>query len=135
MLGRSFALVIAAVGGVLILLGGVAAFLLSAARSPGAGLAAGLQGAFLALAITLLLGFLVLLTARPRLFWWSGRRLFNAIVLAVLGLLTWVFVGGFVLTAIGAVLTIVGGIALPIEGLVSGLLGGSRRLFHRRRLW
>lgn len=135
MLGRSVALILGALGGVLILIGGFVAFLLSLGASGLTGGSAAGHGSWLLLAGTLILGFLVLLTCRPRLFWWPGRRLFNAVILVVLGLVTWVAFGGFAVTAIGALLTVAAGVVLPLEGLLTGTLREAGRLVHRRRLW
>src|SRR5215469_16007685 len=107
---RSVAVVLGTVGGLLVLLGGSIKFWLTWLSAP----SLSLDGLGLGLLATLLLGLFILFTARPRWWWWPGRRFFNALVLVVLGALAWWVSDGFVLTALGAVLTIVAGLILPI---------------------
>lgn len=131
MTGRSVAVVIGFLGGLLVLLGGLVRFVLALAGGVGSSSAATLGGPLLGACGILLLGLLILFTARPRFWWWPGRRLFNGILLIAFGALAWIFAGGSLLVLFGSVLTLVAGVILPLEGYVMSAFG-LNRLFRRR---
>lgn len=120
-------------GGVCVLLGGLLAFLTAALGAVGSRSLGLLAGPVFTLVAAAVLGFLILFTCRPRLLWWPGRRLFNGVLLIVWGLLAYLFAAASLLGTIGAVLAIVAGVVLPLEGFASGFFG--RRHLLRRRWW
>lgn len=127
----SLATTVSLVGGVCIALGGLVEFFRTFVAGVHASTLGGVFPAALALTGTLTIGFFVLLTSRPRIIWWPGRRTFNGLLLVLLGILAWVFSGGFILTEVGALLAILGGVLLPFEGLFVGMFGGWRRWLRR----
>lgn len=126
MAGRGFASLIGLVGGLLIVGGALITLLgrLSSGAVGGVG-TSGLLVPFIVLA----LGFGVLVVARPRLFWWPGRRTFNALLLVGLGLVVWALSSANLLAVIGAFLSILAGIVLVVEGFFPRSLG-LRRWFR-----
>lgn len=128
---RSLATYVALVGGIIVVVGSLVRFFSALASDIATSAAPALLPAALVLLASLTVSFFILLTSRPRLFWWPGRRWFSAIILVVLGILAFVFSAGFVLTEIGAVLAIVGGVLLPVEGLFVGPFGGRRPWLRR----
>lgn len=132
MLGRSVATTIGFIGGILVLLGGLLAFLMGVIRGAAVSGFGPIAGALGALLVAAIFGFLIVFTSRPRFLWWPGRRLFNGVLLVVLGVLTWFLVGGSVLVEVGAILAILAGILLPFEGLIGRPFRSGRRIFHRR---
>jgi hypothetical protein len=130
MFGRSVSSLIAFVGGALVLLGAMVAFLLSLVNSPTSG--AALVESTLALLIALVLGVLVFVVARPRLFWWGTGRMVSGFLLLILGALVWFLYGSQILVVVGAVLVLIAGALLLIQGIAFGTLSFGRRLFRRR---
>lgn len=128
MVGRNLATTLGSIGGYVVLLGGILTFAAAWVRAP----TLSLGGPWFPFLATSILALLILFTSRPRLMWWQGRRLFNAFILVVLGALTWLLFGGSVVTTIGAIVTVVAGILLPIEGDILNVLG-LRRPWYRRR--
>lgn len=127
-LGRNLATTLGSIGGYVVLLGGILTFVSAWLRAPTLFLA----GPWFPFLATAILALLILFTSRPRLVWWQGRRLFNAFILVVLGALVWLLFGGSIVTTIGAIVTIIAGIILPIEGGLFSALG-LRRPWYRRR--
>lgn len=132
MAGRSIALFLGFLGGLTILVGALVGFLLPLGTHWATGGTVGLALRLISLFVGGILGLLVLFTSRPRIFWWPGRRLFNGLVLVVLGAMTWVLLGGTLLTTAGAILTVLAGFLLPLEGFF-GRGWGHRRSWFRRR--
>lgn len=133
MAGRSIATVIGSLGGYLVLLGAVVTLVLSWVHSPTLSLA----GPWIPFLATALVALLILFTSRPRLIWWQSRRLFNALVLLVLGVLAWLLSEGSLIVDVGAILVVLAGIVLPVEGELLRALGIRRpwyqRLFKSRK--
>lgn len=127
MAGRSVATIIGSIGGYLILLGAVVTFVLTWVYSPTLSIA----GPWIPFFASALVALFILFTTRPRLIWWQGRRLFNAVVLLVLGVLAWLLSGGSVIAEVGAILVILAAIVLPVEGELLRALG-LRRPWYRR---
>lgn len=130
---RSVATILGTLGGLAILVGGLLQFVLRWSVSAGSPSAGALVSGLLALLLAGVLGFFVLISCRPRLWWWPGRRLFNAVWLIVLGAVAWILLGGSLLTNVGALLTIVAGVVLPFEHLVGRGLGIQGGWLRRRR--
>lgn len=132
MVGRSFAVVVGFLGGLAVLLGGFLSFLSVLARVPLSSVTWVSFSVALTFLGTVVVGFLILLTSRPRFWWWPGRRLFNGIWLIALGVLAWILAGGFIVSLAGAVLTVIAGVMLPLEGAVFSAFNWRRRWFRRR---
>ena len=118
MVQRSLVTVLAALGAVLIVLGGILGFLLSLGNGGfgerfGSDLGAATYGA-----IAVILGLLILLFSGYTQYRGPHRSLTGGIVLIVLGVIGWSIVGGWVLVAIGSVLTLLAGLILTIEALL-----------------
>ncbi len=131
MAARGLAMILGLIGGLLVSIGGLVSLLSASVRSLSGSTTGFLSGPVVSFLVAFVLGLLILWASRPRWWWWPGRRLFNGVLLVVLGVLAWVFAGGSVLTVIGALLTIVAGVVLPLEGFV-GAVFGRGRLFRRR---
>jgi hypothetical protein len=129
MAGRGYASLIGLVGGLLIVVGGLIA-LLGRLAGPAAGSIGAAAGSVVFPLIVFVLGFVVLVVARPRLFWWPGRRTFNALLLIGLGILSWIFAGSSLLVVLGAILAMVAGVVLVVEGFYPRSFS-ARRWFHR----
>ncbi|HEV2316877.1 MAG TPA: hypothetical protein VGV89_04805 [Thermoplasmata archaeon] len=132
MFGRSLATVLGLIGGILVILGGVVEFLMAVAGGFSGGSFAQVWGVLVPMLLAGTLGLFILLSSRPRIWWWPGRRMFNSIVLIFLGVLAWVLIAGSVLVEFGAVFAILAGVVLPLEGLVAGAFGRGSWLFRRR---
>ncbi len=131
MFRRGISSLLGFLGGILVLVGGLVAFVLAAVREVGTRSFGLLAGPLLGLLVAAVLGFLIVFTCRPRLLWWPGRRLFNGILLIVWGVLAYLFAAASLLGVVGAVLAVLAGVILPFEGLASGFFG-RRHLFPRR---
>lgn len=127
MAGRGVASLIGLVGGLLIVVGGLVALL---GQLSGGISATGAVAGLLAPLAVFIVGFVVLVVARPRLFWWPGRRTFNALILIGLGVLTWILSNASLLVVVGAVLAMIAGVALVLEGFIPRQWG-IRRWFQR----
>ena len=126
---RSWAAVVGLFGGILVFTGGLIRFLSSVSGLLSSPNASELFSAFLPFVVTAALGLVVLWVCRPRLWWWPGRRLWNAVLL--IGLLIWFVSSLSIVTLVGIVLVIVAGFLLLLEGLVFAHLR-PRGLFRRR---
>lgn len=131
MTNRSVALVLGFMGGLLILLGGLLRLLGELPQAVSAPMAMRLLSTLSFVLATVVLGVIVLWVCRPRVWWWPGRRLLNGILLVVMGAVTWLLLGGELLTVLGAVLAVLAGLLLPLEGLVSGGWRPRRSLARR----
>ena len=115
---RSLVTVLAALGGVLVILGGILGFLLSFA--PG-GLGARFGGELDALvlgALAVVFGFVILVYSGYTHLRGSERSLTGGVVLVILGVVTWVVVGEWVLVAVGSFLTVMAGFVLVAQLLL-----------------
>jgi hypothetical protein len=118
MVQRSLVNVLAALGGILIILGGVFGFLLSLG-SDGFGDRFGSDsGAAVSGFIAVVLGLLVLLFSGYTQYRGSATSLTSGVILIVLGAVGWAVVGGWVLVVIGSLLAVLAGLILAVEALL-----------------
>jgi len=125
MVQRSLVTVLAALGALLIVLGGIFGFLLSLGRGMYGGPFMGDSGALVYGFIAVVLGLLILVFSGYTHFQGVQSSLTGGIVLIVLGAVTWVVVGGWILVAVGALLAILAGIVLAAEVLAGQSRGHS----------
>ncbi|MCI4324038.1 MAG: hypothetical protein L3K03_08540 [Thermoplasmata archaeon] len=112
---RSLVTVLAALGGILVILGGILGFLLSIGPN---GYGPRFDGAVDALVLGLLaivFGVLILVYSGYTHYQGVDRSVTGGLILVVLGIVTWVVVGGWVLIAAGSFLTVVAGLALMFQ--------------------
>jgi hypothetical protein len=117
MVQRSLVTVLAALGALLIILGGIVGFLLSLGRGMYGGPFLASSGAFVYGVIAVVLGLLILVFSGYTHYQGVGNALTGGLVLIVLGIVTWAVVGGWILVALGAFLAILAGIVLIVEVL------------------
>jgi hypothetical protein len=122
MVQRSVVTVLAALGGILVILGGILGFLLSIGSDDFGGRFGMDSGALVYGIIAVVVGMLILLFSGYTHYRGADRTLVGGIVLIVLGAVGWAVVGGWVLVAIGSVLAVLAGLLLCAEIL----LGESR---------
>lgn len=114
------------VGGALLLLSGVVAFLLGLGPR-----GEGLLSAVAAGLVPVVVGLLVILISRPGFWWWRSRVAVNALLLLVLGVVAWVLGAEALLTEVGALLTVIAG-ALLLVSVVFASPSAWRRRSARR---
>jgi hypothetical protein len=117
MVQRSLVTVLAALGGILVILGGILGFLLSLGpRGFGPAYYGPVYaGVFGALAV--ILGAIILVYSGFTHLRGAERNLTGGVVLVVLGVVTWIVVGYWVLVAVGSFLAVVAGLVLLAEVL------------------
>jgi len=116
---RSLVTILAAVGGVLVILGGLIGFLLSLNPE---GFGPRLEGAFGALlmgAVAVILGLIILAFSGYTHYRGVDRNVTGGLVLFVLGVVTWVVVGDWALVALGSFLTVLAGIVLVAQVMLA----------------
>jgi hypothetical protein len=117
MVQRSLVTVLAALGGILVILGGILGFLLSFAPRVGPRFDGSLSAAIFGL-LAILFGVIILVYSGFTHLRGAERNLTGGVVLVVLGVVTWVVVGGWVLVAAGSFLAIVAGLVLLAQILL-----------------
>ncbi|MCI4331078.1 MAG: hypothetical protein L3K19_04445 [Thermoplasmata archaeon] len=118
MVQRSLVAVLAALGAILIILGGILGFLLSFGPGRFGGRFGSDGGAFVYGIVAVVLGLIILLCSGYTHYRGVNSSLVGGIVLIVLGAVTWAVVGDWVLVAIGAVLVVLAGLVLAAEVLL-----------------
>jgi hypothetical protein len=117
MVQRSLVTVLAALGALLIVLGGIFGFLLSLGRGMYGGPFMGSSGAFAYGFIAVVLGLVILVFSGYTHFQGATSPLTGGLILIVLGAITWAVVGGWLLVAVGSLLAILAGIILTANSL------------------
>ncbi|MFY9717980.1 MAG: hypothetical protein WAK40_08660 [Thermoplasmata archaeon] len=107
----------AALGGILVILGGILGFLLSFGPRYGPRLYGSVDAAVFGV-LAIIFGVIILVYSGITHYQGADRSLTGGIVLVVLGVITWVVVGNWVLVAAGSFLTIVAGIVLLAQVLI-----------------
>jgi hypothetical protein len=123
MVQRSIVTVLAGLGGVLVILGGILGFLLSIGPSGYGPRYDGTVGALALGLIAIVLGFLILVFSGFTHYQGVDRSVTGGLVLLILGIVTWVIVGGWILIAVGSFLTVVAGLVLVLEVLLAAPRG------------
>ncbi len=119
MVQRSVVSVLATLGGILVVLGGILGFLLS--LGPG-GFGPRLDGAASSLVlgtVAVVLGLIILFYSGFTHIQGIARGATGGILLIVLGVVAWVTVGGWILVALGSFLTVLAGLVLLLEVVIS----------------
>jgi hypothetical protein len=116
---RSLVTLLAALGGILVILGGILGALLSGAPYRYQMPFYGMWSAVVLGILAIIFGLIILAYSGATHFSGVGRNLSGAVILIVLGVVTWVVVGAWLLVSIGAFLTIVAGILILGELLLS----------------
>ena len=119
MVRRSLVTLLAALGGILVILGGLVGFLLSLGPE---GSGPGFEGAFGALVmgvVAVALGLVILVFSGYTHFRGVDRNLTGGLILFVLGVVTWVAVGDWALVALGSFLTVLAGLALVAQVMLA----------------
>jgi hypothetical protein len=116
---RSLVTVLAALGGILVILGGILGFLLSIGPNGyGPRFYGGADVLVLGL-LAIVFGFVILVYSGFTHYQGVDRSVTGGLVLLVLGIVTWIVVGGWFLIAAGSFLTVVAGLALIFQVVVS----------------
>jgi hypothetical protein len=118
MVQRSLVTVLAALGAILIILGGILGFLLSIGPGDYGGHYWDSGGALVYGFIAVILGLIVLVFSGYTHYRGVERTLTGGIILVVLGVVTWAVVGGWVLVALGSFLAVLAGLVLMAEALM-----------------
>jgi hypothetical protein len=114
---RSLVTLLAAVGGVLVILGGFVGFLLRyGAYSYGPRY--GMVDIAVVAALAIIFGLVILFFSGYTQLHSVEQNLTGGVVLIILGLVTWVVAGAWILVAVGAFLTIVAGLVLVVLVIV-----------------
>jgi|SRR5208282_985538 len=126
MFQRSLVAVLAAIGGALVILGGLIGILLSLApgdfgmRYPfGA-------GALLYGLVAIIFGVLIIVFSGYTHFRGVESNVTGGVILLVFGIVTWIVVGGWVLVAVGAFLAALAGFLLLLELFITDAQGNRR---------
>jgi hypothetical protein len=119
MVQRSLVTLLAALGGILVVVGGLLGALLSIGPARYGMPFGGTWSALVLGLLAVVFGLVILAYSGATHFAGVPRNLSGGIILVVLGVVTWVVVGGWVLVAIGAFLTIVAGMLLLGELFLS----------------
>jgi hypothetical protein len=109
MVQRSLVPLLAALGGILVVVGGLLGALLSIGPARYGMPFGGMWSALVLGLLAVVFGLVILAYSGAALFGGVPRNLSGGIIHVVLGVVTWVVVGGWILVAIGAFLTIVAG--------------------------
>jgi hypothetical protein len=117
---RSLVTLLAALGGILVVLGGLLGALLSFAPGRYGMPFGGMWSALVLGVLAIVLGLFILAYSGAAHVWSLHQNLGGGIVLIVLGAVTWIVVGGWLLVAVGSFLTIVAGLLVLGELLLSG---------------
>jgi hypothetical protein len=118
MVQRSLVTVLAALGGILIILGGILGFLLSLAPNAYGPHYYGTLNALVLGAVAVIFGLIILVYSGFTHLRGAERNLTGGVVLFILGIVTWIIAGGWLLVAVGSFLTVVAGIILVAEILL-----------------
>jgi hypothetical protein len=127
MVQRSLVTVLAAFGGILVILGGLVGFLLSLGPE---GFGPRFEGAFGALvmgAVAVVFGLVILVFSGYTHFRGVDRNLTGGLILFVLGVVTWVAVGDWALVALGSFLTVLAGLVLVAQVMLADPLARANR--------
>jgi len=116
---RSLVTVLAALGGTFVILGGILGFLLSIGPGGYGPRFDGSYDAFVLGAVAVIMGLVILVFSGYTHLRGAERSATGGIVLVVLGILTWIVVGQWVLVAAGSFLTVVAGLVLLAQLLTS----------------
>jgi hypothetical protein len=113
---RSLVTFLAAFGGILVVLGGILGFLLSYGPHGygpyGYGFAYGMAYLAVLAALAIIFGLVIVVFSGVTHLRGADRSLTGGVVLMVLGIVTWVIAGAWLLVAVGSFLTIVAGLLL-----------------------
>ena len=113
---RSLVTFLAAFGGILVILGGILGFLLSYGPHGygpyGYGFRYGMADIAVLAALAIIFGLVILVYSGVTHFRGADRSLTGGLILMVLGIVTWVIAGAWLLVAVGSFLTIVAGLVL-----------------------
>jgi hypothetical protein len=117
MVQRSLVTLLAALGAILIILGGILGFLLSLGSEDFGGRFGSDGGALVYGVVAVVLGLLILVFSGYTHYRGASTSLGAGLVLIVLGAITWAVVGGWLLVLVGAILTVLAGLILTVEAL------------------
>jgi hypothetical protein len=123
---RSIVSILATLGGVLVVLGGILGFLLSLGPDMYGPRLGGPASGLILGALAVILGLVILVYSGFSHVRGSARGMTGGLVLVILGIVAWVVVGEWIVVAVGAFLTVAAGILLLFEVLVAD---SHRRLF------
>jgi len=116
---KSLVTVLAALGGTLVILGGILGFLLSFGPRGFGPAYYGSVNAVVFGALAVVLGIVILVYSGFTHLRGAERNLTGGVVLVVLGVVTWMVVGSWVLVAVGSFLAVVAGLVLLAEILLA----------------
>jgi multisubunit Na+/H+ antiporter MnhG subunit len=118
MVQRSLVTLLAALGGILVILGGILGFLLSLGPRGYGPMYYGTAYAAVFGALAVIMGAIILVYSGFTHLRGAERNLTGGVVLIVLGIVTWMVVGNWILVAVGSFLTVVAGLVLLAQVLV-----------------
>jgi hypothetical protein len=108
---RSLATFLATLGGILVIVGGILGFLLSYGPY-GYGPRFGLANVAVLAAVAVVLGLVILVYSSYSHLQGAHQNMTSGVALLVLGLVTWVIAGAWLLVAVGSFLTVMAGVVL-----------------------
>jgi hypothetical protein len=118
MVQRSLVTFLAALGGILVILGGILGFLLSYGPYYGYGPRFGLANIAVLAALAVIFGIVILVYSGVTHLRGAERSLTGGVVLMVLGIVTWVIAGAWLLVALGSFLTVLAGVILLVVVII-----------------
>lgn len=119
MVQRSLVTVLAAIGGILVVVGGILGFLLSfAPRGSGLGFYGPLDALVIG-TVAVIMGLFILVYSGYTHLRGVSKNLTGGVVLVVLGVVTWIVAGDWVLVAVGSFLTVMAGLVLLAKVLMT----------------
>ena len=116
---RGWAALLAAIGGILIIIGGILGFFLSFAPN-GYGPNVALLNSLGLAVLAIIFGIIILIFSGYTHFAGHSRGWVGGLSFIILGILTWVVAGAWTLVLIGSILTIIAGLVVVIMLLVRG---------------
>jgi len=119
MVQRSLVTFLAAFGGILVILGGIVGFLLSLGPEGFGPRFYGTFGALVMGTIAVVLGLVILAFSGYTHYRGVDRNVTGGLILLVLGIVTWVLVGDWVLVAVGSFLTVLAGLVLIAQVILA----------------
>jgi hypothetical protein len=119
MVQRSLVTFLAALGGLLVILGGILGFLLSLGPHGFGDRFGDSGGALLFGILAVIFGLVILVFSGFTHFSGVERNMTGGLILAILGIVTWVVVGDWLLVAVGSFLAVLAGLVLIAEVLMS----------------
>ena len=119
MVQRNLVTVLAAFGGILVIVGGILGALLSFGPGGFGERFGNDAGALIYGFVAVILGLIILVFSGYTRYHGVESNLVGGMILLVMGVITWAVVGGWILVALGSFLTVLAGLILVAESILS----------------